>query len=216
VSEVLRRFLEEHRRLLTAILGLLLGNVLFWVAVTGPAGLRRAALKRDLEGAEREAREALHGYGKARLEAMLFEAAEERITELYTSTFRSGRERYTTVDAKVKEIASRFGLEPHSLAYSYTPQVRERLEQLAIAFNLKGSYDNLRRFITEVEQARDGEGNDLFFAIERVSLVDSTETGSELNLHLTITTYFHRPELAAEDRSAGPGAVNFDRRRTGS
>src|SRR5207247_304539 len=100
------------------------------------------------------------------------------------------------------ELAAKYRLEPHSIGLNYSPMVKERIEQMSISFNLKGSYENLRQFISDTEQAKDKDGRDLFFAIDSVTLVDSTDSGSELNLHLAVSTYFWKPELAEQDRAS--------------
>jgi hypothetical protein len=201
VIAALQRFLSEHRQFLAALGLVLLGNVAFYLLLTGPAQLRSRLLRGDLEAAEKDALNARREYGKGLLEARLMDAARQRLDRLYGDTWQGYSERYAVVDEKIKDLTRKHGLTPpQSSAYAYDALLDERLERMSVSFNLKGSYDNLRRFLADVEKASGGgeRERDLFFTIEKIGLSDSTEAGTELNLQITLSTYFHQPSLAAE------------------
>jgi hypothetical protein len=201
MTGVLIRFYEENRRLLTLVAAVLLGNVVVYLLLTAPAKLRERSLGGDLAAAREAADKALGEYGRALLETRLYESAESRIAGLASDVLQSRRHRFAAVDSKFKEIAAKFRLEANSFNYGYADLPPERLERHSVSFNLKGSYENLRRFVTEIEQAKDADGRDMFFAIDQVQLDDSTEAGAELNLTIGVATYYHKPELAEADKA---------------
>lgn len=198
------RFYGENRRLLIALSAVLVIDVLFVLLALPPIDTWVEQAEAAMRASEKRVAESETEYGRARLEAMLLESAQDRIAALNRDTLKSTAARYPTVDLKIKSLAEGFGLSPKSYNYDYALLDMEQLQRLSVTFRLKGSYDDLRQFVAQIEQARDDEGNDLFFAIEQVSLQDSTEKGAELNLNLSVTTYFHEPELTAESGRRGP------------
>lgn len=205
MTSVLRRYALEHRRALTAVLALFVGNLVFYVALTLPRVLAaRQAATTMLEG-QKQLGTILDEYAAKLQEVTLLESTRSAIDSLYRDTLRSNASRFPVIDRKIKELQAKFGLSPQSIAYAYSPLKREGLQQMTVSFRLKGSYKDLREFVSHIEQASDEEGRDLFFAIDRVSLVDSTETGRELNLEIAVVTYFQDDEIGVGPKTSRSG-----------
>ena len=153
-----------------------------------------------MEQGQKQLAEVLDEYAAKLQEVTRLEATRGTIDSLLRDTLRGNASRFPLIDAKIKELQAKFGLSPQSVAYAYHDLKREDLQQLMVSFRLKGSYKDLREFISHIEQARDEEGRDLFFAIDRVSLVDSSDSGRELNLEIAVVTYFEGVEDDVKSR----------------
>jgi len=203
-----RRYAEANRRLLTVLAAVAAGNILFVVLLTTPTLYKERELIRRLEGSESKLCDAFREFGLQITETEILASTRGQIQDLWDGTFQSKAARFPTVDAKINELMSDFKLSSLAKQYAYVELIDGRLEQLLVSFRLKGSYADLRKFISQLERAHDAGGHDLFFAIERVNLIDSTLVGRELNLDIGVATFFYDPEVG---RSAGRSGGAADR-----
>ena len=201
MNPVFQRFYGENRRLLLVLLGVLAGNLLVSLLLLPRLEASVAAAEAALEGSRKQVREAETEFGETRYRELLHAQALARIARLNTEVLKSDEERFETVDLKIDALAELFGLGADSIKYEWAELGVEKLKRLTYRFRLKGDYEDLRDFVRQIEQATDDAGRDLFFAIEQVSIQHSNQRSAEnekedeLNLSLSLATYFHAPEL---------------------
>lgn len=182
-----RRFYREHRAAVLTVAGLLLVNIVLGIVV-GRYEQRAESLQLELDRGYGRLSDAREGWWREARRRVLIEVAEERMRELHRETLRTRKARYADVDREFKELAKRFGLNPRSFSLTHEIFPKHGVEKFVTSVPLKGDYQSLRAFIRHIEQSEE------FFIIERISLSDSSERGSELNLQISVATYFSLPD----------------------
>jgi Tfp pilus assembly protein PilO len=109
------------------------------------------------------------------------------------------RERMPAVQQEIRDIAAKFQIKPENIAYSKDVFKGDRVVKFAAVLPLNGSYENLRAFISAVENSQN------FLVIDSIALTDSKEGGIVLNLQITVATYFVDPDMAAAPVAATKG-----------
>ena len=188
----LRRIFDEKRRLMLPVLAGLALNILLYVGVVYPLGARvrsteaRAlAAAQALLDAEREhasARGIAEGRDRtdAALKAFYKDVLPPNMAQARQATF-----------LRLTQLA-----EQHNLQHSRRDTAVEggkgaSVDRMRITMSLQGSYEDIRRFIYQVESGTD------FIVIDTVALRQGAESGSPLTLDLTLSTYYR----------AGPGGA---------
>jgi hypothetical protein len=182
-----RRFLEENRRWLIVAAMVLAANLVLRFAVVTPLRVSVEAREAELEEGQAALASAVTEWDRSSRRTALLERAERNIEALYTQELQTHRRRFAQVDSEIKRLANEFGLSPTAIQY-HSEEVKKGkgLVRHVTSFPLKGGYLNLRNFIKEIEASPQ------FFMINRVSLTDPGEKGTELNLQISVTTYFWR------------------------
>ncbi|HKT81879.1 MAG TPA: GspMb/PilO family protein [Vicinamibacterales bacterium] len=194
MTPLMRRVLDENRRLILPIAIAFVVNVLAYGLIVYPRGVKAAGAAdranvaaSSLAAAEREqaAAQALVR-GKAR--------ADEELASFYqkvlpTSHEEAQRMTFVSLPALARKTVVDFFRRTEDLDKSTTRR-DERLEHLVITMVLQGSYEDFRQFIYELESAPE------FLIVDDVVL---SERGPNepLLFTLTLSTYF---------RSKGNGA----------
>ena len=184
----LKRVFDDKRRLIVPILAGLAINIGLYFFVVYPLGVRvRTMEQRDQAAAlELQAAQRDDASAKGILEGR--DRAESALKAFYTdvlpSSFASARD---ATFLRVHEIA-----EQHDVRTSHQTSLTDKdrkggLQRLRITIQLEGNYENIRRFIYQLESGPD------FVVIDSVDLAQDSELGSRLVLTLSLSTYY-RPE----------------------
>lgn len=116
-----------------------------------------------------------------------------RLYELFSTRSR----RLTAVNAEVKSLARRAGLDPRAFNYGEEEVEQYDLIKRSFSFGVEGTYVELRRFINLLELSP------TFLTLEDVTLAERGENeGPELRMTLMLSTLFTRqgvdgPQAAA-------------------
>jgi Tfp pilus assembly protein PilO len=181
----LRRILEEKRRLIIPVLaGLVLNAVLFAGAVY-PLGARvrrmearTQAAGQQLQAAERDAAEARRiTQGRDRTDTAL----KAFYKDVLPSSHAQARQ---ATFLRLTQLAEQHNLEPSRRVTDPAQKKDSALSRLQISMTLRGSYEDIRRFIYEVETGSD------FIVIDSVALQQGEDPGSPLTLALALSTYY--------------------------
>lgn len=182
---LLSRVLREKRTLIMPLAVALLVNALLYVFVVRPLAARSAgaadratAAATALRVAEREqtvARDLVSG--KAR--------ADEELNAFYQKVLPADltaarRMTYASLPALAKRTNVRYETRRFETP---DPEKDARLGRLEIRMVLQGEYENLRRFIYELERAPE------FVIIDDVTLTEGNE-GEALTLRIDLSTYY--------------------------
>lgn len=114
----------------------------------------------------------------------------------YRVVLSTKQERMTTVQREVREIAAKFNINPETISYSKEIFEDDQIVKFSTVMPLHGSYENLRQFISAVENSEN------FLTITSILLTGSKEGGIMLSLNVTLATYFFDPDVALQ---SGPG-----------
>jgi hypothetical protein len=181
----LKRILREKRFLALPLLLGLLANIFVYILVVYPLGVKSAGARERadaaavaLKAAEQEstaARELVAGKARAEEELMTFYdkvvpanlAAARRITY-----------------ARLPELARRSSVRYEAGTFDTERDTKDnRLNRLRMHLVLRGDYENLRRFIYDVETSQE------FVIIDDVTLVQP-DAAMPLTLTLELSTYY--------------------------
>jgi Tfp pilus assembly protein PilO len=188
---------------LPALVFFLLNAGAFTVYRLGYAGDVRT-LERELETSHEEL--APLRAARAELEQRIARArtSREQVAALYAERFATRSQRLTGITAEVKQLAGRAGLVPRAFSYPEEEIEDFGLVKRSFIFTVEGSYAELRRFISLLEQSRS------FLTLEDATLSGQRDQEQELQISLTLSTLFAKESestaLAADGRTA-PGAA---------
>ncbi len=183
---LLKRILVEKRPILIPLAAALVVNVLVYALVVYPKGRQEAATvdRANAAAASRQSAEREVAAARALVEGKT-RAAQELATfyhdVLPADLTAARRMTYDTLPALAKKTNVTWG-ERHT-DVDATAQKDERLGRLKIRMLLQGDYENLRRFIYELESASE------FVIIDDVTLSQSDPT-KPLTLTLELSAYY--------------------------
>jgi hypothetical protein len=181
----LRRIFNEKRRLVIPLAAglalnvlLLLGAVYPLTARTRSAEARADAAAQRLLSAEREDAGA-RGVTEGR------DRAGKALKAFYQDVLPAGhaQARQATF-LRLTQLAEQHNLEQSRRSTDPTQNRESPLARLQIAMTLRGNYEDIRRFIHEVESGDD------FIVLDSISLQQGAEAGSPLTLALALSTYY--------------------------
>jgi len=139
---------------------------------------RAQAAQQALRAAERDeaaARSAVQGRERtdAALKAFYSDVLPPTLAEARQATF-----------LRLTQLAEAHNLEPSRRATAVEPGKGKPVDRMRATMSLQGSYEDIRRFIHEVESGED------FIVIDSVALRQGVESGGPLTLDLTLSTYY--------------------------
>ncbi len=181
----LRRIFDEKRRLILPVLAGLALNLLLYAGVVYPLSARvrgteaRArAAEHALLAAEREdaaARGVAEGRDRtdAALKAFYKDVLPPNMAQARQATF-----------LRLTQLAEQHNLEHSRRDTAVEGGKGASVDRMRITMSLQGSYEDIRRFIYQVEAGTD------FIVIDTVALRQGVEPGSPLTLDLTLSTYY--------------------------
>ena len=196
MKATLLSYFNENRRLILSLAAILAVNL---VLRLGAARLDAAVqlLAAEYEAGELKLAETHADWERESEFRSALERAERRVARLHKETLQTRKIRFADIDRELKGLAKKFKLAPTSIKNTAEDLPDFGVEGFSTAFPLKGSYENLRRFISHIE------GSEQFFIIEKVTLTDSTKKGAELNLQISVATYLELRPLAVKAKNRG-------------
>ena len=184
----LKRILDEKRRLVIPVVAALAINVILYVLVVYPLGVRVRSMEQreqaaamELQAAERDdaaARGILEGRDRTA------EALKEFYSHVLPSSFASARD---VTFLRLHQIAEQHDVRTGHQNAATDKDRKGSLQRLKITMQLQGDYEHIRRFIYQLESGSD------FVVIDSVELGQDAQPGSPLTLTLGLSTYY-RPE----------------------
>jgi Tfp pilus assembly protein PilO len=181
----LRRIFDEKRRLVIPLLGGLALNAVLFVGVVYPLRARvrsievqaRAATQQML-AAEREDAEA-RGIAQGRERTEL--ALKAFYKDVLPATHAQARQ---ATFLRLTQLADEHNLEQSRRSTDPKQERESTLARLQISMTLQGNYNDIKRFIYQVESGSD------FIVIDSITIQQGTEANAPLTLALNLSTYF--------------------------
>ena len=181
----LRRVFADKRRLMIPVFAGLALNVVLFVGVVYPlrarvrsTEARAEAAAQQLQAAEREdaeARDISQGRDRTSLALSAF------YKDVLPATHAEARQ---MTFLRLTQLAEQHNLEQSRRSTDPKQDRDSTLARLEISMTLQGNYDDIRRFIYQVESGSD------FIVIDSISLRQGEETGAPLTLALNLSTYY--------------------------
>lgn len=195
----------RERRVLLAILGaLLLANLVFFFTYRVRFQGRVDSINDDLAQVEAQYEQARAARQKAEASFQSYRKVERDVAQVFDEHWSTQTQRFTALVAEVKRLAMASSLAPPSYGFSRASaksgQRRANVgaEEVGIAFQVVGTYQQIRRLINLLELSRQ------FVIIDQIAL--SAHQGQTLTLNLNLKTLFR------DERNPGAGpAVGNDR-----
>jgi Tfp pilus assembly protein PilO len=180
-----KRIFDEKRRLVVPLVAGLALNVALLAGVVYPLGARarrteaRAqAAAQQLQAAEREDADA-RGITQGR------DRTDKALNVFYKDVLpASHAQARQATFLRLTQLAEQHNLEQSRRSTDPKQDRESTLARLQISMTLQGNYEDIRRFIYQVES-----GND-FIVLDSISLQQGAEAGSPLTLALALSTYY--------------------------
>lgn len=189
---MLRRVLTEQRRFLLLLAIVLAANLVVYAALVYPLGARVADASRRSAAAEAAQRTAQRELAAAEAVAAGQKQAESELKTFYqdvlpADTGAASRATYLTV----AQLARKCNLEVtrHQAAPEHLRQ--SALDHLKIDVTLQGTYEDIRRFVYELETTP------AFVVIDDVAIAQGRDQARPLVLSLGLSTYYRSADHAS-------------------
>lgn len=177
--------LEENEKKALRVLGILLiFSVLFLTLVSFPQkGSSARALSR-LEGKQGEYQH-FNGITQEKAnEWRLWQAAYRDIDELKKSHFYSGNDAVKQMRVDIQRILTQARIPSSQKKYSYTEFTKENISKMSLSFNVRGTYQSLKKFIQSVEEFPK------FLIVEKIDFLNIDAAGGVLELKIVLAGYY--------------------------
>jgi hypothetical protein len=181
----LRRVFEDKRRLVLPVLAGLALNVVLFVAVVYPLGVRVRSVDARAQAAEQAllaaVREDADARGITQGRDLTYTALKAFYEDVLPSSHAQARQ---ATFLRLTQLAEQHNLEPSRRSTDPRENRDSSLARLQISMTLRGNYEDIRRFIHQVENGTD------FIVIDSIALQQGEEAGAPLTLALTLSTYY--------------------------
>lgn len=182
----LKRVFDEKRRLVLPIAAALAINILLYVAVVYPMRARMSATEARAQAAQQAQAAAERDEAAARNAVQGRERTDAALKAFYSDVLPPtlAQARQATF-LRLTQLAEAHNLEPSRRNTDVEPGGRGKtVDRMRATMSLQGSYEDIRRFIHEVESGED------FIVIDSVALRQGVDSGGPLTLDLTLSTYY--------------------------
>lgn len=179
------RIVSENRRAVWILAAGLALNIVLYAAVVYPLSGRVQSEQEQAGQATTELVAAQRAYAAARGTVTGKRQADEELDRFYRDVLPSdlsGARR--TLFPNVERIARGANLTLYDSQIAPEPAGDGELRKLTITLNLAGEYDDIRRFIHELETAPE------FLALESLSVTQIEEGERALNVTARVATYY--------------------------
>lgn len=129
---------------------------------------------------------------------------EQQVRQLYSERLPPRSQALIRVNAEVRTLADRAGLEYKSISFPEDDIDDYGLIERSFVFSVDGTYSELRQFFNLLEASRS------FLAVKGIRVAgNSGDDGPELRIDITLTTLFSQePQAATVTPQAGTGGAS--------
>ena len=181
----LRRVFDDKRRLVIPVLAGVALNVLLYTGVVYPLGARVQAMEGRAQAGSLELQAAEREYAEARGITQGRDSTDSALKAFYEDVLPTthAQARQATF-LRLTQLAEQHNLEQSRRSTEPKQDKESSLARLQISMTLRGNYEDIRRFIHQVESGSD------FIVIDSISLQQGEDAGSPLTLALALSTYY--------------------------
>lgn len=181
----LRRIFDEKRRLVIPLVAGLALNVLLLLGVVYPLGARARSTEARADAAAQQLRAAEREDADARGITQGRDRTDQALKAFYQDVLPAShaKARQATF-LRLTQLAEQHNLEQSRRSTDPRQDRESTLARLQISMTLQGDYEDIRRFIYEIESGDD------FIVLDSIALQQGAEAGSPLTLALALSTYY--------------------------
>jgi Tfp pilus assembly protein PilO len=181
----LRRVFDDKRRMVIPVLAGLALNVVLFAGVVYPLGARVRSMEAREQSALQQLRAAEREDAEARGITQGLDRTDTALNAFYKKVLpASHAEARQATFLRLTQLAQQHNLEQSRRSTDPKQDKESSLARLEISMTLRGSYEDIRRFIYQVETGTD------FIVIDSIALQQGEEAGSPLTLRLALSTYY--------------------------
>lgn len=155
---------------------------------------RRSFLTRDVAAREAEA-------AKLVSERDRLAEVSSVIEEFYGRRVGSRRETLAPIVEEIHTVMRKIGVAPKSIGYSIASVSNLPLSQMLIGFSFQSDYALFKRLLYAFE------ANRRWIVVKEISLSRDSETPGEVQVRLSLATYFTTDDVPARPGPGGPAAA---------
>jgi Tfp pilus assembly protein PilO len=180
-----RRILTEKRRLIYPLLAIVVANIALFAALVYPLSIKVANGERDAQAAATVRAAAQAEYDAVRATVMGKAAADAELKQFYSAVLPPdlSAARRVIYD-KIDKLESTANVRPGRKDFEESQERNSQLGKFSVTVVLDGEYQNIRRFIHELETAPE------FLILENVALSQNTVRDRGLNVVVRVATYY--------------------------
>ena len=180
----LRRIFDDKRAMVIPVLAGLALNIVVFVVVVYPLGVRARSMDQRAQVAAEQLRGAEREDAAARAMVLGRDRTDSALQSFYKDVLPASQARAREITyLQLQQLARKHDIRlKHQVA---TADANEKglLARLRISMDLEGDYEDIRQFIYQLESSSD------FVVIDSVGLQDA-QTGAPLTLSLMLSTYY--------------------------
>jgi Tfp pilus assembly protein PilO len=178
-----------ERRIYFVILGgVFLINAVLYLGVTRNSREKLDAVSQSLQSSTTRLSDKRKEFKEKHAHAKELERMEKKIDFVYHSVLMTREEHFGKIRMEIEGLFEKFRVQDTSKSYAWSPVPKREVTRCTLSVPLKGSYENLRQFLESVEKS------EYMIIIDRINLAESSESGQELNLNISLSTYFYDPQ----------------------
>ena len=181
----LRRVFDEKRRMVIPVVAGLALNVVLFAAVVYPLSVRMSTVETRAQAATQQLLAAEREDAEARGLTQGRDRTDQALKAFYKDVLPSSQaEARQATFSRLSQLAEQHNLEQSRRSHDPTQQRDSTLARVQISMTLQGNYEDIRRFIYQLESGSD------FNVIDSIALRQGVEAGAPLTLALALSTYY--------------------------
>lgn len=181
----LKRVFDEKRRLMIPVLGGLALNIALYAAVVYPMSVRARGAESRAAEADAALQAAERDEASARAVADGRDRTEVTLKSFYDDVLpKSHAAAQESTYLRLAQLADQHNVQRSRTSTRQEADKESSLVRLRITTSLQGDYEDLRRFIYQVESGTD------FIVIDSIALRQASDPGMPLTLDLSLSTYY--------------------------
>jgi Tfp pilus assembly protein PilO len=182
----LKRVYEEKRRLVIPLLAVLALNIALYVLVVYPLRVRVRSMEQREQAASQELLAAERDDASARAILTGRDRTGTALNTFYKDVLPTSLSNARDVTfLRLEELGEQYNIRIKRRTATTDKEKKGSLARLRITTELEGDYENIRRFIYQLESGSN------FVVIDGVQLAQDAAAGSALSLTLGLSTYYH-------------------------
>ena len=184
----LRRVFDDKRRVIVPVLAGLVLNLVLFAGVVYPLSVRMRSIEARAQSSAQALQAAEREDADARGIIQKRDRNDKALKAFYNDVLPSSHaEARQATFLRLTQLAEQHNLEPSRRSTDPRQDRDSSLARLQISMTLQGNYEDIRRFIYEVESGSD------FIVLDSLSLQQGIEPGAPLTLALNLSTYYQAP-----------------------
>jgi hypothetical protein len=184
MREVFNLFEEKEKKVLRAV-GVLFGvAMLFLLLISFPQKRSSIRAHSRLESKQSEYHHFNSKTQEKEDEWRQWQEAYRDIDELKKSHFYSGKDAVKKMRLDIQRILSQARIPSSQKKYNYTEFKRENIKKMSVSFNVRGTYQSLKKLIQVVEEFPK------FLIMEKIDFLEIDYRSSILELKIVLAGYY--------------------------